>query len=399
LIEKAMLELIYEAASIQRWNDHVRPGSGFTELDKQAHKIVFAYVIGKFEEADRRTHINWKGLVEGGIFEFFHRVVLTDIKPAVFHRLMEEKGRQLNRWVLDKVEGTIRGIEGGFSGNFERYLFDPDYGLLEKRILRAAHYLATKWEFGIIYRLNEGIYGLDETRTGITNEIEDHMDLAGVQKIEMGKKTRNFLDLVGQLRFQKRWAQSPRIPETSVMGHMLVVAILSYLCSLEIDACDQRIVNNFFAGLYHDLPEVLTRDIVSPVKKSIAGLEELIKEIENRQVEERLFPLIPSAWRGEIRYFTEDEFSSKVILDDGVHIVSSADIGRMYNMDCYHPLDGELIRACDHLAAFLEASLSIEYGIKTRHLEDGRRSFSEAYRTKTVAGIDFGRLFGYYDRS
>ena len=398
MIEKAMLELIYEAAGIQRWNDHVRPGTGFTELDKQAHKMVFAYALGKFEEADRRAHIDWKGLIEGGIFEFFHRVVLTDIKPAVFHKLMEEKGRQLNRWVLDRVEGVIGGIGGGFAARFERYLFDPDYCILEKRILRAAHYLATKWEFGIVYRLNEGLYGLEETRAGITNEIEDHMDLAGVQKMEMGKKTRNFLDLVGQLRFQKRWAQSPRIPETSVLGHMLVVAILCYLCSLETGACEQRTVNNFLAGLYHDLPEVLTRDIVSPVKKSIAGLEELIKEIENRQVEERLFPLIPPAWRREIRYFTEDEFSSKVVLDGVVSVVGSDEIGVRYNQDRYQPLDGELVRACDHLAAFLEASLSIQYGIKTRHLEDGQRSFGEAYRNKTVAGIDFGRLFGFFYR-
>jgi putative hydrolase of HD superfamily len=271
LIGKELLEFIHEAASIQRWNDHVRPSSGFTELDKQAHKMVFAYVIGKIEETDRRADINWRGLIEGGIFEFLQRIVLTDIKPVVYHKLMEQKGDQLNRWVLNRLDSMIGTIGGGFCGNFERYLFDVGYCPLEKRILRAAHYLATKWEFEIIYRLNEGLYGVDATKTGITNEIEDHVDLAGVQKIMMGNKTRSFLDLVGQLRFQKRWAQSPRIPETSVMGHMLVVAILSYLCSVEIGSCDRRIANNFFAGLYHDLPEVLTRDIISPVKKSIEG--------------------------------------------------------------------------------------------------------------------------------
>jgi putative hydrolase of HD superfamily len=397
VIDRAVLEFIYEAASIQRWNDHVRPDSGFTELDKQAHKMIIAYVLGKFEETDKRAQINWRGLIEGGIFEFLHRVVLTDIKPSIFHQLMEQKGDQLNRWVLGKLDGMIGGIRGDFEANFERYLFDPGYCPLEKRILRASHYLATNWEFGIIFRLNEGLYGLDETRTSIANEIEDHMDLAGVQKIEMGKKTRNFLDLAGQLRFQKRWAQSPRIPETSVMGHMLVVAILSYLCSVEIGACDRRIVNNFFAGLYHDLPEVLTRDIVSPVKQSIEGLEALIKEIESRQIEEKLFPLLPSVWRKEIRYFTEDEFSSKVIVDGDVRIVSSDEIGASYNRDCYNPLDGQLIRACDHLAAFLEASLSIIYGIRTRHLEDGKQSIGKMYEGRTVSGVDFGKLFSYFN--
>ena len=47
-----LLERFYEAASMNRWNDHIRPNE-LTELDKQAHKMVIAYVIAKFEENDR----------------------------------------------------------------------------------------------------------------------------------------------------------------------------------------------------------------------------------------------------------------------------------------------------------------------------------------------------------
>ena len=39
MIKKSLISLMYEAASIQRWNDHIRPWTGFTELDKQAHKM------------------------------------------------------------------------------------------------------------------------------------------------------------------------------------------------------------------------------------------------------------------------------------------------------------------------------------------------------------------------
>ena len=63
-----------------------------------------------------------------------------------------------------------------------------------------------------------------------------------------------------------------RIPETSVAGHMLIVALLTYLLSLQMNPCQKRKYNNFFAGLFHDMPEVLTRDIISPVKNSIDGL-------------------------------------------------------------------------------------------------------------------------------
>jgi putative hydrolase of HD superfamily len=82
---------------------------------------------------------------------------------------------------------------------------------------------------------------VEATRDAIANEIEDHYDLAGVQKLALHGKTSKFVDLVGQLRFQKRWAQSPRVPETSVMGHVLIVAILAYFCAVQIGADDERI--------------------------------------------------------------------------------------------------------------------------------------------------------------
>lgn len=392
MIKKELIELLFEAASIQRWNDHIRPHKGFAELDKQAHKMIFAYVLAKFEEGDRNARIDWRKLIEGGLFEFLHRIVLTDIKPPIFHKLMAEKGELLNTWVLSQLQERLDGVNG-LQQKFHSYLFDPGYSTLEKQILKAAHYLATNWEFTIIYNLNANLYGLEETKAKIADEIEEHYHLAGVQKLQLGKKTSHFMDLVGQLRFQQRWAQTHRIPETSVLGHMLIVAMLSYLCSVEIDACDRRIVNNYCTGLFHDLPEVLTRDIVSPVKQSVEGLDELIKEIESRQVEEKLLPLLPAGWHKEIRYYTENEFSNKICEDGKIVLVGSGDIGSRYNENRYSPIDGELIRACDHFAAYLEAHLSMSHGITSHYLADGYSTLYSQYKGRCVAGFEIGTWF------
>lgn len=398
MLNKLNIEMIYDAASIQRWNDHIRPNKGFAELDKQSHKMLFAYVLAKIEESDRNANINWRKLIEGGIFEFFHRILLTDIKPPIFHALMAKKGDLLNNWVLEQLKNQgFDQIKGNFFNKFQRYLKEPEYSFYEKRILKASHYLATNWEFDIIYNLNRNLYGLETTKEEIANEIEEHYDLAGVQKLTLGKKTRNFLSLVGQLRFQQRWAQSPRVPETSVLGHMLVVAILSYFCTIDIDGCDKRVVNNYFAGLLHDLPEVLTRDIVSPIKRSVEGLEELIKELECAQLEERVFPLIPSAWVTEIKYFIEDEFNSRIVEDGKIKNVSSDKINEKYNEDRFSPIDGEIIRGCDHLSALIETYLSISHGITSKHLIEGHESLLDKYKGKTIAGIDFGTLFKYFE--
>lgn len=102
MLNKVFVEFLYEAAHIQRWNDHIRP-NGFTELDKQAHKMMILYVLAKYEEQDHQAKLNWRVLIEGGIFEFLHRIVLTDIKPPVFHELMRVHGKKLNSWVYEEL--------------------------------------------------------------------------------------------------------------------------------------------------------------------------------------------------------------------------------------------------------------------------------------------------------
>ncbi len=396
MITKGLLEKFYEAASIQRWNDHARPGE-LVELDKQAHKIMIAYLIAKHEENNGGAKIDWIKLIEGGIFEFLQRVILTDIKPTVFHKMMKHKGKELNEYVLTQIDEDIKDIKKDFKKKFRLYLFDKDYAKTEKHILTAAHYLATNWEFKLIYHLNPFIYRIEKTKEEIENRLEDFYDLIGVQKISLQKKSYGFIDLCGQLRFQKRWAGSPRIPQTSVLGHMLIVAMMCYMGSVEINAVDKRVYNNFFAGLFHDIAEVLTRDIISPIKRSVPGLDTIIKEYERAQIEEVLYPLLPEYMKNEIDYFIDDEFENKVIVEGNViKGISSDEINKKYNFNIYSPVDGNIIKAFDDLAAFIEASISINYGISSRHLRDAKRNLTIKYRDKEIAGINFGNLFGYF---
>ncbi|MDD1763281.1 MAG: HD domain-containing protein, partial [Methanobacteriaceae archaeon] len=207
-----------------------------------------------------------------------------------------------------------------------------------------------------------------------------------------------FVDLCGQLRFQKRWAHSPRIPETSVLGHMLIVAATAYLCSLEIGIriCDNRFYNNFFAGLFHDLPEVLTKDIISPVKQSVEGLDDIIKEYEDYRMNEDLFPLLPESWHDEIVYFTKNEFLNKIKINEKENEVSFKDLNNKYNLDNFSPIDGELLETCDKLAAFVEANLSIRYGIKSETLEEAQIKIYNEYGSRKFGKLNFKEIFDFF---
>ena len=111
-LNQKLIELIYDAASIRRWNDQVNP-MDFTELDKQAHKMIIAYVLAKVEEDIAPGSVDWLKLIEGGIFEMLHRIILNDIKPPVFHKMIRRKD-VTNEWVFRRLEGNS-SVKGRFA--------------------------------------------------------------------------------------------------------------------------------------------------------------------------------------------------------------------------------------------------------------------------------------------
>ena len=393
MINPKIIEYIFSSASIQRWNDYPRMVD-LVELDKQAHKFIIAYFIAKLED-----DINFTHLIEAGIFEFLRRVVVTDIRPDVFRKALQQKSKEINTWVVGKLKSSIENIENGnFLQKFEEFLNDPNMYKKERFILKAASYLSTKWEFSIVYQTSQFLSDIEEVKKAVDAEIEDYYELIGVRKIALNKKLAKIVDLSGRLRFQKRWAQTPRIPETSVLGHMLTVAIFSYFFSLEVKACDKRLQNNFFTALFHDLPEALTRDIISPVKYSVDELSEIIAEYEVEKIEDAILPNIPENIRDEFSYILgiydgiKEEFANKIKIDGKIEIVD--DISK-YNIDKYEAIDGLALKQCDKLSAFVEASLSISHGIKSKELISGKKEILKSL--KEVQGVDFKTIANLID--
>ena len=388
MINPKIIEYIFSSASIQRWNDYPRMVD-LVELDKQAHKFIIAYFIAKLED-----DINFTHLIEAGIFEFLRRVVVTDIRPDVFRKALQQKSKEINTWVVAKLKSSIENIENGnFLQKFEEFLNDPNMYKKERFILKAASYLSTKWEFSIVYQTSQFLSDIEEVKKAVDAEIEDYYELIGVRKIALNKKLAKIVDLSGRLRFQKRWAQTPRIPETSVLGHMLTVALFSYFYSLEVKACDKRLQNNFFTALFHDLPEALTRDIISPVKYSVDELSEIIAEYEVAKIEDDILPNIPINIQEEFSYILgiskgiKEEFANKVKIDGNITEVD--DINK-YNLDKYEAIDGLALKQCDKLSAFVEASLSISHGIKSKELISGKKEILKGL--KEINGVDFKQI-------
>ncbi|HQU13343.1 MAG TPA: hypothetical protein PKV70_03760 [Thermodesulfobacteriota bacterium] len=201
MIRKALLLKFLDAAYMQRWNDKIRPVE-LIELDKQAHKMIVAWFLARVEE-DRGTPIQWTRLIEGGLFELFQRIVITDLKPQIFYKIKADtkKYRQLNEWVYGELRPLISPLGKPFCRRYQDHFLEPE-DTVERRILAAAHFYATRWEFLIVERANPGGYEIAEIRADLDAKIAGFSDLKGMGFLASERRFRNFIDLCGQLRFQ-----------------------------------------------------------------------------------------------------------------------------------------------------------------------------------------------------
>ena len=394
---------IFEAFSIERWNDLIRPFS-VVEMDRAAERMVIAYIIGKYEE-NRGATVDWEWMIYASVFDLLRKIALCDIKSPVQKIIRQEYPGEyvkLNRWVLEQYRPYIDDED--FFQRFENYLkkdlspYSNFSQSVTQRIFKAANKYSSLRELEMIRKVNEP-ERVDGIFRQLNEELQHYLDLRGLQLFMTKQKPFDFLLRIEQLRFQTRWNQTPRVPLTSVLGHCYFVAVMSLIFSRE---CGQemprrRIYNNFFCGLFHDLPESVTRDIISPVKMATAGLPAIVKDIEDRIVTKELLPLMEDFYKDEILYYTNDEFDNKICLGRRPMTVGFDELNGKYNRDEYNPVDGKLVRLADHYSALLESDSSIRYGITSSHLASGRDNLVNKFQPgDRVNGIDAYALFSAF---
>ena len=411
MIHKSLVIKLFDGFTMQRWNDQLRPME-LVEIDKQAHKMSLAYFLAKAVEKEEK--IDFVHLIELGLFEYFERIVITDIKPPVFYKIKanEERYRALRAFVKNSMLPYLEGLPQDFIDRFCAWCDDIEpKDSLEEKILTLAHIDASTWEYELLHTANPHGYGMEDIRRDMESFHSKHMVVRRhlIQKLEtrdqrMASKDNLYDDedyssytqlvkMFGQMRFQVRWAQLHRVPKTSVLGHSYYVAMMTYLFSLSIaNVCSKRLTNNFFTGLFHDLPEVFTRDIISPLKTNIPGLGDLIKEIEEEELEHKFKKLVPAPIAEELFYFIKDEFAD-CTFEDGEIKFHKEGLTADHNKNELSPRDGALVRFADQMAAFIEADTALRNGATASDFITAKGRIVEKYSDKEVAGLTFKSLF------
>jgi putative hydrolase of HD superfamily len=373
MIPRGFVDRLYATATVQRWTDHVRP-LDMTALGKHAHMLVIAWVIGRRAEQTEGWDVDWDYLIRGSLYELLRISVLTDIKAPLLEEIRsnDEDRQNLDAYVVKRLTKALKGCPPGLLDDLATYYAD-DHGPANRwnahRILMASSALATSWEFRLIEQANPLLHDIAETRRNIEASARQHQYVPAVLDIYENRNDLScFTDLCGRLRFQLRWSQTPILPPRPVLDHELLVAYLSYACTLDTPSGDERKdywrrYHACFGALFHDLPEVLTRDVIYPVKHG-AKIEGILQRIERSQFEKTIAPLLPEDLYRELSFFALEEFKDKNWPATGwPEPLTPQDEGRAKTK---HP--GRIIEACDKFAAFMEAYYSISYGIRSDDL-------------------------------
>jgi 5'-deoxynucleotidase len=133
----------------------------------------------------------------------------------------------------------------------------------------------------------------------------------------------SFYAYLSRLRWIKRWGLKRNAHEENVMEHSWEVAVIAHTLAL--------IKNRYFAGqvdanaiataaLYHDVTEVITGDLPTPIKYHSPAILGAYKQIE-QQAETELLNLLPDALREDFRAFIQHES----LPEAHQHIIKAAD--------------------------------------------------------------------------
>lgn len=427
-IRKSLLQFVFSGAYMKRWNDKLRLME-LIEIDKQAHKMIVAWLLCRLSSKGKPQKDQLaleEKVVEGGIFDYLFRLVITDIKPPILYQIKKNPDHyeRLAAWATAEVAPHLRPLGEPFWERFKHYASKPVARGSAADILAAAHLYASFWEFKLLKRHNQDFdEELPEIERSFQTQLAGYSYLPGMSELILGLEhmgatsqadsfsipgsspLARFANLCGQLRFQKRWSQTPRTPDTSVMGHMFIVACYAYFLSLALNACPARRVNNFFCGLFHDLPEVLTRDIISPVKKSFEDLGQIIRGYEEKELARRIFaPLLAEGHSNitdRLAYYlglaTGSEFHDTIIRNGVAERVSFDNLSNIYNKDEYDPKDGEALKICDTLAAYIEAYTAMRNGITSDQIQQAFWRIREQHAKLSLGNMPIGALFTDFD--
>ncbi|MCK4843157.1 MAG: 5'-deoxynucleotidase [Methylococcales bacterium] len=148
----------------------------------------------------------------------------------------------------------------------------------------------------------------------------------------------SFYAYLSRLRWIKRWGLKRNAHEENVMEHSWEVSVIAHtLALIKNQYFDGEVDANAIAtaALYHDITEVITGDLATPIKYHSKEITAAYKQIE-KQAEKELIGLLPDKLQADFQVLIEHE-----------------------KLPAAHE---EIIKAADKISAYLKCQAELKAG-------------------------------------
>lgn len=284
-----LIESVLSGLSITRWNTfpRVREITSLDHLAFIAHTSILLALLS-WEKYD--IGLILRKVLFSGFFTFTYSDVSSDVK----HRLRVKNPElidALERWVLDFL--LANPLPEAMKWDIEKIFTTTP----EDTIIAFAKAWSSYYE---IY--NNSIVYPDAYAKLLKNiearaleiqipEVEHILDFNPHNQTD----TERFLLVIHRLASSFRWNRSQRATPVSVLSHTYIITFFTYCIGVLERFDEDTITDMMLTALYHDIPEAITGDIITPTKKAVPGLESAIETVEHEMVHDYLLSYIADA--------------------------------------------------------------------------------------------------------
>ncbi|HPE67765.1 MAG TPA: HD domain-containing protein, partial [Thermotogota bacterium] len=340
--ESVLYDLVYlstQLFTIRRWN--TKP---LVEVNTEASNTGFsmhvAFLLARLEE----QAIDMEKLLLRMVLKDLPKCILSDISLETKRFIREESPDLWEETFSSAVEDVLKKTPEAWQDTFRVCMKNAKDDSPEGRIIQVADLYSATIECDI----NRRVFGMyfEETFQDLEKELFAISDLLSIGKLLRSDTLREYLVQLRSLIHAIRWNQHNRHVQTSVAGHTFFVVFVSVLLhgiAHQQGVSALRLENVLLKALFHDVPESITGDIISPTKRRVPGFEQTIERVEKRMVKQTILEKLPQELQREVEPFMLQPFSGR---------------------------EGKLVRGADLLGSLFECMIEIKSGNRNPFFRD-----------------------------
>jgi len=351
-------ELIYlmtRMFSMRRWNN--KPTVEYSsEASNSGFVLHIAYLLAMIESLDGKA-VDFQKLLVRGALKDMPKCILSDISLETKRAIKMLAPNLWQEVYMSSVNEVLKNVPQEWSKTFRDAMINSRDDSIEGKILEAADLYAAYVEAEINSRLFWEYFS--DIRDNIEGKLKN-VKLYSLKVLLSDLNMREYLTRVRSLLHAIRWNQHARTVQTTVAGHTLFVVFVAYLLALKDGRSD--VLNIMERALFHDVPEALTGDIISPTKRRVEGFENVIESVESKMVHEVLLPLLP-----------------KMIAEHCAPLMLKPFDGGV---------EGKITRAADLIGSMIECKMELDNGVKASIFERGYVEIKKQLMAMKLGAVD-----------